>query len=118
MNVLALPRVRRIATVRGAPDPYSIHQKGMPPLLQDKAGIHMLPAKTKVWCLQCGWATVYGDPAAGRREFGPSWPFDAGAGDAPGLLSQPLAPPVACSCHLGRSTGPRSAPCPDFTPTG
>lgn len=68
------------------------------------------------FCKECGLLTEYTDPRAARAEFGPSWPFEAGEGDVPGLESFPLAPATVCACRIGKPIEDRPYPCERFSP--
>jgi hypothetical protein len=117
MKVLA--RGGRHARVYGCPlrgNPYSNHQKGLPAAPNGNWATSMQRTEPRVWCKQCGLVTEYGDSRAVRAEFGPSWPFEVGPEDAPGLLSLPIAPTLVCACRAGKSVEGRDVPCERFSP--
>ena len=76
----------------------------------------MREVKARPWCRTCGLLTEYAESADIRSEYGPSWPFEVGAEDVPGLLSQPIAPVSVCACRAGHSVEGGEAPCALFAP--
>ena len=72
--------------------------------------------KAGPWCRTCGLLTEYAEPGDVRREYGPSWPFEVGEEEAPGLLSLPIAPVAVCACRAGYSVEGGEAPCAQFAP--
>ena len=76
----------------------------------------MREVKARPWCRTCGLLTEYADTRDVRKEYGPSWPFDAEADAAPGLLSLPLAAVAVCACRAGYSVEGGEAPCTLFAP--
>lgn len=76
----------------------------------------MAEAQLRPFCKECGLLTSYTDVRFARREFGPSWPFEAGEGDVPELESFPLAPVTACACRIGKAVEDRPYPCERFSP--
>jgi hypothetical protein len=73
-------------------------------------------AVLRVYCRECGLMTEYTDPRGERAEYGPSWPFEVGEADMPGLASMPLEPVVACGCRIGKIVEERELPCERFSP--
>jgi hypothetical protein len=69
-----------------------------------------------VHCKECGLVTEYRDSGRMREEFGPSWPFEVGEGDAPPLASFPITPVRACACRIGKPVEARDIPCEWFSP--